>query len=84
MHRQVDSQASMFRDFSSGSRVLATHPLRGIKRDADAVLGSLSREFEELYAATGRPSMPPEWRVKASLLIALYPIRTDRVSCELE
>jgi transposase len=48
----------------------------------DTVLKSLSGEFDELYAATGRPSAPPERLLKASLLIVLYSIRSDRLFCE--
>lgn len=83
MRGQVDPQGSMFSYFSAESRVPEEHPLRSIKRDADRVLGSLSGEFDELYAATGRPSIPPERLLKASLLIALYSVRSDRMFCEM-
>lgn len=83
MRGHVDPQGSMFSYFSPESRVPETHPLRAIKADADAVLGSLSRELDELYAQTGRPSIPPERLLKASLLIALYSVRADRVFCEM-
>lgn len=73
----------MFSYFSPETRVPQTHPLRTIKRDADAVLGSLSGEFDELYAESGRPSIPPERLLKASLLIALYSVRADRMFCEM-
>lgn len=83
MRGHVDPQASMFSYFSAESRVPAEHPLRAIKGDADAVLGSLSRQFDELYAEIGRPSIPPERLLKASLLIALYSVRADRMFCEM-
>jgi len=70
MRGRLDVQASMFSYFSPESRVPAAHPLRTIKSYADAVLKSLNREFDELYASTGRPSIPPERLLKASLLIA--------------
>ena len=41
-------------------RVPVDHPLRGIKQRVDVVLKKLSREFDELYAEEGRPSIPPE------------------------
>jgi hypothetical protein len=44
----------MFSYFSPESRVPATHPLRSIKRDADAVLASLSGELDELYSTPRR------------------------------
>lgn len=83
MRGHVDLQASMFSYFSPESRVPASHPLRPIKAQADAVLGSMSAEFDRLYAETGRPSIPPERLLKASLLIALYSVRSDRVFCEM-
>jgi transposase len=73
----------MFSYFSPESRVPENHPLRPIKAQADAVLGSMTAEFDRLYAETGRPSIPPERLLKASLLIALYSVRSDRVFCEM-
>jgi transposase/IS5 family transposase len=83
MRGHVDPQGSMFSYFSPESRVPTAHPLRTIKAHADAVLTSLDREFDELYAAIGRPSIPPERLLKASLLIALYSVRSDRLFCEM-
>jgi transposase len=42
----------------------------------------MSAEFDRLYADSGRPSIPPERLLKASLLIALYSVRSDRVFWE--
>jgi transposase len=82
MRGQVDPQESMFSYFSPESRVPEDHPLRRIKQHADAVLGSMSPEFDRIYAEIGRPSIPPERLLKASLLIALYSVRSDRLFCE--
>jgi transposase len=35
-----------------------------------------------MYAAGGRPSIPPERLLKPSLLIALYSVRSERAFCE--
>ena len=35
-----------------------------------------------MYAEVGRPSIPPERLLKASLLIALYSVRSERAFCE--
>ena len=35
-----------------------------------------------MYSATGRPSIPPERLLKASLLMALYTVRSERLLCE--
>jgi transposase len=62
--------------------VPADHPLRAIKRCVDSVLQKLSPLFEELYAADGRSSIPPEQLLKARLLCALYSVRSERLFCE--
>ena len=61
----------------------ATHPLRPIKAHADKVLKSMSRDFDELYAMDGRPSIAPERLLKGSILIALYSLRSERMFCEM-
>jgi len=48
----------------------------------DEVLRGLSPLFEEMYAQVGRPSIPPERLLKASLLMALYTVRSERLLCE--
>ena len=35
---------------------------------------------DEMYSAIGRPSIPPERLLKASLLMALYTVRSERLS----
>lgn len=73
----------MFAYFSPESRVPGDHPLRRIKEHADAVLRSMNAELDRLYASTGRPSIPPERLLKASLLVAPYSVRSDRMFCEM-
>jgi transposase len=73
----------MFSYFSPDSRVPEGHPLRQIKQHADTVLASMNPEFDQVYAEIGRPSIPPERLLKASLLIALYSVRSDRLFCEM-
>ncbi len=63
-------------------RVPTGHPLRTIKALADHALAALSPEFDAMYAEIGRPSIPPERLLKASLLIALYSVRSERFFCE--
>jgi transposase len=83
MRGRVDPQGHMFSYFSPESRVPADHPLRGIKAHTDQVLKELSSEFEALYAANGRPSIPPEQLLKGQLLMALYSVRSDRQLCQM-
>src|ERR1044071_8147860 len=82
MRGQQDPQVSMLAFVDLESRVPVGHPIRSIKRLADAALAELSSVFDEIYAETGRPSIPPERLLKASLLIALYSVRSERGFCE--
>jgi transposase len=75
-------QSSMLCLLSPEDRVPADHPLRRIKKVAEAALTEMSPLFDEMYSAVGRPSVPPERLIKSSLLIALYTIRSERQFCE--
>ncbi len=58
------------------------HPLRLIRGLADEVLEGLSGSFSAVYAHTGRPSIPPEMLLRATLLQALYSVRSERMLME--
>ena len=64
------------------TRIPPGHPIRTIRGLADAALAELSPVFDRMYAEIGRPSIPPERLLKASLLIALYSVRSERAFCE--
>jgi hypothetical protein len=55
----------------------AKHPLRVIRRIVNDVLATLDGEFAEIYADSGRPSIPPERLLRALLLQAFYTIRSE-------
>ncbi len=82
MRGRQDRQVTMLTFIDTETRVPANHPLRIIKRVADDALAALSPEFDRMYAELGRPSIPPERLLKASLLIALYSVRSERAFCE--
>jgi len=82
MRGEERQQRSMLMVMDVEQRVPREHPLRRIKQMTDAVLKSLSPTFEKMYSAVGRPSVPPERLLKASLLMALYTIRSERLLCE--
>ncbi len=75
-------QGTMLSLLSPEQRVPQKHPLRAVKALADAALAELSPVFAEMYSAVGRPSIPPERLLKASLLMALYTVRSERMFCE--
>src|SRR6201985_2145284 len=54
------------------------HPLRAIRGIVNRALSTLSGEFSALYSRSGRPSIPPEKLLRASLLQAFYTIRSER------
>ena len=81
--RGTDTQQSgMFSYLSPEERVPERHPLRAIRRMTDEVLEGLSAKFNELYSATGRPSIAPEKLLRALLLQILYTIRSERLLME--
>jgi transposase len=82
MRGRQDPQVSMLAFVDLESRVPVGHPIRTIKRLAEAALVELSPLFDEIYAETGRPSIPPERLLQASLLIALFSVRSERAFCE--
>jgi transposase len=82
MRGSESKQSSMLCLLSPEDRVPQNHPLRAIKALAEAALEEISPLLDEMYSATGRPSIPPEQLLKSQLLIALYSVRSERLFCE--
>jgi transposase len=82
MRGTTKQQESMFTLRTPGDRVPKDHPLRRIKDLADGALATLSPTFDKMYSNMGRPSIPPEQLLKASLLMALHSVRSERQFCE--
>jgi transposase len=82
MRGQVDGQGAIFVTLDLETLVPSDHPLRAIKDLARSELRRLRPHFEAAYAQSGRPSIPPEQLIKASLLQALFSIRSERHLCE--
>ena len=72
MRGNQDFQGAMFSYISLEERVPATHPLRKLRAAVDALLATMNREFDAVYARRGRPSVPPEMLLKALLCFATY------------
>jgi hypothetical protein len=70
MRGQQDRSGSMFSHVSIEERILASHPLRRIRKLADQALDRLNPTFCNLFASEGRPSVPPDQLLLASLLQA--------------
>src|SRR5258706_12382516 len=75
-------QSTMLTLVNPEKRVPANHPIRLIKQLAEVALKELSPLFEQMYSEVGRPSIAPERLLKASLLMALYTVRSERMFCE--
>ena len=75
-------QVTMLSLVTPDRRVPADHPLRRIKALADQALAALSPVFDRMYSKVGRPSIPPERLLKATLLMAFYSVSSERLLCE--
>ena len=82
MRGQTDPQMMMFYTVDVETLIPAAHPLRAFKRRVDAELRAMRRDIDAAYSATGRPGIPAEQLIKATLLQALFSIRSERQLCE--
>jgi transposase len=77
-----EQQLAMLTSLSTEDLIPADHPIRKIRRIVDEVLAELDVEFDAMYSRIGRPSIPPEQLLKATVLMALYSMRSERAFCE--
>ena len=78
MRGEDRTSGALFSYVDVEARIPAKHPLRAMRRLTNAALGELDRRFSALYEAVGRPSIPPERLLRATLLQLLYSIRSER------
>ena len=76
--RPPPARRSLFSYVDLEARIPAGHPLRKIRQVVNDALAMLDGEFEALYTDFGRPSIPPERLVRASLLQILFSVRSER------
>ncbi len=72
----------MLSSLSTEDLIPVDHPIRRIRVVVDEVLAGLDGEFDAMYAESGRRSVPPETLLKATVLMAMYSIRSERAFCE--
>lgn len=82
MRGRVSSPDVLFYSVSVETLIPPDHPLRSIKRRVDEELNGMRGAFNAAYSAMGAPSIPPEWLIKATLIQALFSIRSERMLCE--
>jgi transposase len=78
MRGSDEQNGALFSYVNLDDRVPERHPLRVIRRILNAALVRLDAAFADLYAAEGRPSIPPEWLLRAVLIQILFSIRSER------
>ena len=59
-------------------RIAKDHPLRSIRALVNEALAGLSKRFDAVYSQIGRPSIPPEYLLRATLLQAFFTVRSER------
>ena len=72
------TSGSLFSYVDLESRIPKGHPLRAVRDLVNECLTRMDASFEALYKEGGRPSIPPERLLRASLLQMLYTIRSER------
>jgi len=82
MRGEQDKQPVLFSYVSQEDRIPQNHPLRNLRKLIDPILEQLSSRFERLYSQTGRPSIAPEYLLRAMVLQILYSIRSERLLME--
>jgi len=65
-----------------GDRIRKDHPIRKLKWLVDQVLDDLEPLLDAMYSEVGRPSIPPEWLLKSTVLMALFSVRSERQFCD--
>lgn len=82
MRGRAERQAKMLFGVTTEDFIPQDHPIRKVRALIDQVLATLSPQLTAMYAPDGRHSVPPEHLLKATLLMALYSIRSERQFCE--
>jgi len=78
MRGDEERQAGFIMMTSLEDVVPGDHPLRAIRALVDAALTAMSPALEALYARRGRPSIAPEYLLRAQLVQILYAIPSER------
>jgi transposase len=78
MRGEDEKQTAMYSYVTLAQRIPADHPVRQIRAMVDRGLERMDAELEQLYSTTGRPSIAPERLLRASLLMVLYSVRSER------
>jgi transposase len=78
MRGDDQKQTAMYSYVTLAQRIPADHPARQIRVLVDRALQRMDAQLEQLYSRTGRPSIAPERLLRATLLMVLFSIRSER------
>jgi transposase len=78
MRGNDQKQEAMFSYITLAQRIPMDHPARQIRALVDRALERMDTQLEKLYSDTGRPSIAPERLLRATLLMILFSIRSER------
>ena len=78
MRGEDRTSGALFSYVDVEARIPAKHPLRAMWRLTNAALAELEPRLSALYEGIGRPSVPPERLLRATLLQLLYSIHSER------
>jgi transposase len=78
MRGTEEKQPEIFSYVSVEDRIPVKHPIRLFRDMVNEILKSMDRDFDTLYADTGRPSIAPEYLLRASILQILFTVRSER------
>jgi transposase len=82
MRGKPEQQLAMLTSLSTEDLIPTDHPIRRIRKVVDGVLVEMDGDLDAMYSRIGRPSVPPEQLLKATILMALYSVRSERAFCE--
>ena len=76
--RGTDEAGLLFSYVDLEERIPARHSLRKVRQVVNVALASLDADFDRLYSVEGRPSIAPERLLRASLVLILFSVRSER------
>jgi transposase len=78
MRGTEEKQLKIFSYISIEEKIPQKHPIRPFRAMVNEILKDMDRDLDALYADGGRPSIAPEYLLRASILQILYTIRSER------
>lgn len=82
MRGTAEFQVPMLVTSTPDDLIKQSHPIRRIRPVVERVLEQMEPTFAAMYSRRGRPSVAPEFLLKATILMALFSVRSERQFCE--